>query len=384
LKISDSKKFLESLLLWPFDEVKLVKGLEEGTFKIDSPWLKLSLQSTPEQSQILEALSKKFQDQSLNGEDLPTLRDLFSPLLKYPFVYFLARQNLPSENLDQHTIVSGSFLKLQPQDFVSAVTKDFKASGSSTPDFRFLHLDLKNREWLWDLESALEFSKLSSGFDPLSLLSVARRYGLVESHEHSDTASLFTQVIEMKNKQSDQSKMCAAIVRQNHFVTLQCQSSLEPALQKAQRARIFVDEFVSAEQGHDKLLERALTSMGLKATDVPVVPASYLLMDLLRVCAERNFLAFSIAVDIFERSSYREEDPLAELLKSSGFADAAKQINIHKNINDSGDHENESLEFLQFMGPVDRDYAEEAFRMAELISFTVQRVSKELSDLAVS
>jgi hypothetical protein len=98
-------------------------------------------------------------------------------------------------------------------------------------------------------------------------------------------------------------------------------------------------------------------------------------MHLLEFCAHRNFLAFAIAIEMFERSNYDECDPMAQALKKGGFAKSADFINVHMKINDQGDHENIARTFLQFMDLCNRDYAREALRLAELLSLVMSRIT---------
>jgi len=107
------------------------------------------------------------------------------------------------------------------------------------------------------------------------------------------------------------------------------------------------------------------------------------LMEILKISASHNLLAFALVVDIFERSSYVGRDPLASLLESGGFKNSAQQIDIHKGINDSGSHENISLQFLEYMSrTVSPPYAIEALRFAELTTALEQSVSTEVGGRA--
>ena len=156
---------------------------------------------------------------------------------------------------------------------------------------------------------------------------------------------------------------------------MKCEPSLAPALETAQNARTEVRGFIRAEKGHDVILERAMKALGLSPDAVPVIDPVLVLMELFKVIAERNFLAFSMVVDMFERSSYRSEDPLATLLLEGGLAKAAHQIDLHREINDSGGHENVGLGLLGSMAAVDQTYATEALRLAELATEVIHRVS---------
>ncbi|MBN8539826.1 MAG: hypothetical protein J0L82_05525 [Deltaproteobacteria bacterium] len=93
--------------------------------------------------------------------------------------------------------------------------------------------------------------------------------------------------------------------------------------------------------------------------------------------AERNLLAFSMVVDIFERTDYQDTDPMSALLNAGGETAAGKQIDIHREINDAGEHENIALGFLAHMAPVDEAYAREALRLAELTTLVIHGLSVE-------
>ena len=97
--------------------------------------------------------------------------------------------------------------------------------------------------------------------------------------------------------------------------------------------------------------------------------------------ARKNFLAFAMVVDFFERSTYEDVDPMAKLLRKGGFDKAAKQVNHHKEINDSGDHENVALGFLTNMPLCSPEYAFEAIRIAELVSLVMTGVTRSALDL---
>jgi hypothetical protein len=171
------------------------------------------------------------------------------------------------------------------------------------------------------------------------------------------------------------------MVRQNHYVTQQCRAALLPAAQLAGASRTEVEAFIKAEHGHDKILGVAMQALVADPEAVPVSTQTRALMRLLRFAAGRNFLAFAMAVDFFERSSYEETDPLAKLLGRGGFDKAARQINRHMEINDAGGHENVSFGFLEHMGPVPAAYALEALRLAELVTLVMNSVPAAALDL---
>ena len=202
---------------------------------------------------------------------------------------------------------------------------------------------------------------------------MARRYHLLSFLENDKTDALFTHARNMKGDEPNFNRVAALMVRQNHYITQRCQDCLLPALENAKAARQKIQDFIQAEYGHDRILAAALSS--IPSSDPQVVPESRALMDLLKFAAQRNFLAFAMIVDFFERSSYQESDAFADVLEHGGLSTAAKQINRHKDINDGGEHENFALGFLAFMAPVKKDYAEEALRLAEVTSNAMNLLS---------
>ena len=57
--------------------------------------------------------------------------------------------------------------------------------------------------------------------------------------------------------------------------------------------------------------------------------------------------------------------------------DAGHQMDIHREINDSGGHENIALGFLKNMKPVSESYASEALFFAELATLVIHQVSAQ-------
>jgi hypothetical protein len=106
-------------------------------------------------------------------------------------------------------------------------------------------------------------------------------------------------------------------------------------------------------------------------------------MDTLELAASKNFLAFAILVDFFERSPYTKEDPLASMLKSCGFEESARYINSHMNINDEGQHEMISFDLLESVGLCSIDYAREAIAIAELGTLFMNQMLQNLFDTQI-
>ncbi len=335
--------------MWPYDELAVSQGRSSSEFLIQTPWLSVTVNPAAEDLARVAAIATKIQTGALGADDRFELTWLLKPLTALPLAYFLPR---PAEELlgpDHHSVLKPVATNLGPE-----------------------------RVWTWDLDATLQFCQTPQGYDPLSLLSVARRFHLIDLLQGNPLAEAMALIRTFPANSERHRQATAIIVRQNHYVTSRCDSSLAPAVAIAQSAASAVSEFINAEKGHDKLLEKALRSLVADPQTVPVLPATAMLMDLLQLSASRNLLGFALAVDIFERASYSEKDPLAAFLADGGYDRAAKQIDVHKKINDSGDHENVSLGLLAQMAAVDRDYATEALRLAEAVSQAVLGVSSQI------
>lgn len=348
---------------WPYDEVTASRDLQSPSkFTLSAPWLTFQFDVNAEDIERADLISKKISSQQLSADDLPELNWLFSSMASYPFAYVLPRPEI--EGTDQHNSLPPLPSQI-PSQLISSLNLDYKNANELTP------------EWTWDTEAALGFSQTAGGFDPESLFSIARRFHLLNDFENNKTAELLNYVKSLESNKHKFRETTALIMRQNHYITQKCEPVLSAALPLAQNSREEVLHFIRAEAGHDKILAKALKALGAEPEQVPVLNSVSVLMDLFLLVGQRNFLAFSMVVDIFERTSYRDQDPFATALIEGGEAKAASQIEVHREINDSGGHENVAIGFLKDMAPVNADYAVEALRLAELLTQVIHSISKD-------
>lgn len=354
---------IEQKKLWPYDEVTVARSENSPSgFVVSAPWLSVQFDVAPEHLEKAQAVINKIAAGSVAAEDLAELSWFFGAVTSYPFCYSLPRHEVFGKDLHQQLT--------QPLDMSSP--KNLLFNMTKQP-----HMDVLSENWTWDTEAALGFCQTEGGYDPESLFSVARRFHLLNDLESNKTAELLEYLAGLEKKSALFRDTSALVMRQNHYITEKCEEVLSAALPLAQTAQDEVKAFIRAESGHDKILKKALFSMGLEAKEVPVLDCVTVLMELFRTIAARNFLAFSMVVDIFERSSYTSEDPFANVLKSGGHDVAATQIAAHREINDMGGHENVAVGFLQHMQPVSAEYAVEALRLAELLTQVIHSISKD-------
>ncbi len=345
---------------WPYDEVKASR--EDGAkLVVSAPWLTFHIDINPQDADRAGRIAKKISAGQISADDLNDINWLFSSLSSYPFAYVLPR---PSPfGTDQH-VTSATTLNLNsPRETLAGLGLDSNVA--------------LTHDWTWDTDAALGFSKTDAGFDPETLFSVARRFHLLNDMDNNKTAELLTFMGTLPKGSAEFRDNSALVMRQNHFITEKCEAVLSAALPLAQNAEGSIREFIQAEKGHDKILSRALHSLGADAQQVPVLDCVRVLMELFQLIATRNLLAFSMVVDIFERTSYHGNDPFAKVLQDGGEILAASQIELHRDINDSGGHENVAIGFLKDMQPVSADYAVEALRLSELLTQVIHQLSAE-------
>jgi hypothetical protein len=360
---------------WPYDEVEVSwEAAQPNRFTFDSPWLSHSFSIDPSLSERAHSIVAKMKSAAVTADDLDEVSWFLGAVKSYPLAYILPRLNISGS--DVHRVIQNDISNSSPAELLDEMLKNSKHSSA----LQLISQKLNSSNWTWDTEAVREFSQNGSGYDPCSVFSVVRRFHLLNDIENNKTKDLI-QYLSALDKNSEAFKFGnALVIRQNHYITKVCEPVLSASLDLAQQARAEVLEFVQAESGHDKILEVALKSMGQKVEEVPVLNCIYVLMDLFEAIARKNFLAFSAVIDVFERSSYLSEDPFSEVLKKGGQERAAYQLNVHRDINESGGHENMALGFLDNMAAVDAAYVAEAVKLSELLTLVIHMVSKETLD----
>ncbi|MES2768724.1 MAG: hypothetical protein V4596_06210 [Bdellovibrionota bacterium] len=352
-------------IFWPYDEVRMKGDTQDlNKFYLTCPWLSFQFKIESPLNLELRSVIKKLESEMIDQECFQVLNQVFSQISDYPVAYCLPRKE--NFGTDTHELQEKKLNLENPQ----------KSFEDLFPHYKSFAQNQLPAEWSWDVEQTLEFTKTKGGYDPLSLFSVLRRFHLLNDLEFNETGKLFQHLTDLSNDPEKLKKSTALVLRQNHYVTTRCKEVLSAAIPIAQSVKKEIEEFIEAEAGHDRIIMKGLKTLNPNPENIAVLEASTVLMDLFKFIAQRNLLAFSAVVDVFERTSYREEDPLASILKKEGMHEASRMVDIHREINDKGDHENVALKFLSAMKPVSREYAIETLRVAELNTLVVHQNSK--------
>lgn len=302
--------------IWPYEECSFSIDKTTSTFKIATPWLSADFDVSSDKIPLLET-AVNATAAAPTKKSLEIIRQAFQPFLGFPFFYFLPRFGL---------------FKDEPLGKIPPTP--------ASPDLS------------WDYDGTLAFAQVSDdNYDPVSLLTVLRKFHLLELHDHVGTLAVLAK-IEASTDVNKNKQALALLLRQNHFVTETCESILTPAVARHPRSAEKVREFINEEKGHDKILRHAIESMDLEVQTIEVLPSVRALTDFFRQQAETDILAFAGIVDMFERSSPGHEHPLARVLRLNGYDKAAKAIQNHANINIQGEHHNEGLEIISDLGGI--------------------------------
>lgn len=349
---------------WPYEEAKFTKlsGLEQ--YKVETPWLsaQFEIKNDPNVVQALDS----YVSGNLSHENLSSINLILENLKSLPIYYFLPRK-IQDFGKDRHLCLKSMNME-SPYKLVSSLGL-----------LRSLELFPMDQAWAWDMNSIFSFSKVHEGtYDPVAILSVVRRFHYLDSADNDKTSGLYDFVNMLRSNPDQFRRACALIVRQNHYITQMCHEALRPALALSQSSEAKLDQFMEAEKDHDLILGRALTSLGFEPENVEVLNATESLMKMLRTCAETNFMAFAMAMDLFEKPQIRSMHSLAEVLMNGNFETAARCLQKHKDIIDTGEHESISVELLSPMVPVSRVYVEQAVRLVETLSHIMNQVSANI------
>ena len=353
---------------WPYDESRFyVEDAAMGAFRIETPWLITRLQvaaASPEFNALLQMVENR---ENIDVRDMLLVSQILAELAKYPIAYQLPRRD-ESFGQDNH--------QAHPRTYHDNPSELGRSMGIVNPG------DVP-KNWLWDHEAALTFATCGRAgeekYDPLCLLSIARRFHYIDMAENK--MDILYRKIENLEDPKDRRAALAIAVRQNHYVTEKCQQALEPALTTAQSQAAQIQEYMAEEKGHDKMLAASLEALGLTPEQVPVTASIKMLMHIFEQSARTNFLGFCLSLDFFETPDFKETDSLAKALARNNADKASRALQSRKNINAHGEHEGFPSRLLEAMAPVNKEYALQALRMAELVSSYMTQTLTDLNQM---
>lgn len=349
-----------SNFLWPYDDVEILRYESGVEFK--APWVKVKYPQT-----ISDVMFQKIQTLRDEGpkdlNDFRLMDSLFRPLVKYPLCYLLPVSTKKSDLVLQSYTVENDRIKKQFANL--NVNADLVAQDCLSE---------------WDIESILKLSLVSNDmYDPITVLSFFRYNHLKDVMGYLSAAQKNISLLNLNDQKLRDATLL--FLRQNHYVTERCEEVLTPALSCHSHASAKIKEFIKEEQGHDKLLSLSFKRLKINPNDIEILSSLETMMNIFKMVANTNLIAFCFIVDMFERSPEGSKNPIVQSLKKLGEDEAAVPILSHSNINVDGDHDNESFEILNTIGLVPKSYIVEALNLAkvasdQMLSFLEERNQK--------
>lgn len=374
----------------PYEELKIQKSKKEPKkYTLATPWLRFDIEMDLEAAEFENCICKFINENNESNE--PTQDpELVSWFLEH-FAHFPICYRLPRANLMQ--VASHWFSKtMEDQDLWTPKRLGEAIIKESDPFFDFNWqssnpVDLQ--VWSWENESTAWFAKSPNSFtyDPVSVFTIIRRYHLKTLEQRDASQKLYNTIRDLGLKKDTKKLkwLIALTIKQNYYATKMCQTSLEPCIQRFPHFSALQD-FIESEQGHDKLMLEALASVGYKPEDIPTLPKCEFAMRTLFYAAKHNFLAFSCALDMFERDDYQEKDYLASILKEAGFTGASSLLQKHKRINAQHHHDEIGLKLLNEQSKgygVEHAHVGLTLNICELLSYFMNEVSSDILEMGL-
>lgn len=350
---------------------------EELTGKLDvlsalaliTPWVHIELEYPAEEEKSFSALVTDLN----NNTSSQDISDLLSTLERH-FVAYSKPRSLNSV-VAQNTKSAAKVQRLE-HDQPSSWADTFLPGLFSTA-----HLQDKN--WKWNPEEILKKSEnlVQNNYDPSSAYRAIMRLVLKEMCFQERGPKLLVDHMRNLAKQNEQLLFEASrlFVRQYHHITSTSSDCLMPAMYNMPYAKHLVFELVKEEHGHGVFTLSTFKELGGKEIlDLPLDPYTAGLMDLLKLSAYTNPLAFSCLFTIFEMSGEQDDDPLATILKQSSLPASSKGLEKHFQLNKDGAHFQSGFPLIETLQGVCRESIIEAVRFSELLMIFFDLSSRDI------
>ncbi len=314
----------------PFPDLQINWNSDKSGFKLSLPWVLLEIETHPTDLAWIEEATTLLQSDTQNKAVQRFLSELSDYEVAYTAPRVLTGEPVPPEE-DR---ASWNIALLQtPQAFAQEIDKEASFD---------LNIQLAPH-WQWDLEEVFRVSQISGSeyYDPITVISYLKGL-MLRSDAASEQFRAQIPLLLDQLRQADESaffEFMKTMLRQTHHITQWFQEYAPLSLTTFPEAKKEIEQFLSEEKGHDKLMEHSLKVLSVEHPEtLPVLPENVLLMNLFKYAIQSCPLAFTAMVGFFEGGDYGETDPLADILKKSSLPQAALGYERHFEINKEGNH----------------------------------------------
>lgn len=348
---------MSSFQFEPYEEVDCQVS-KSGELTLRLPWVQIEMEYAADDQDLFESIAQDINQQKPSDK----VSDLLSAVHENFVAYSQPRQL--SLNLEHGTRSINRVQRLENAN-PSAWCESY------LPGIQHL-LGSEKWEWEWNVHSILEKSKIIGleAYDPESAYRAIMRLVLIDMCSPQRGPKLLVDHLRHLARADEVAFFEAAqlFVRQYHHITSTSSDCLMPALYNMPYAKEQVMELVHEEQGHGHFTSSSFKELGGQdILSLPVDPYTFGLMDLLKVAAHTNALAFSTLFTIFEVSGEQDDDPLATLLNQSSKPKSGKGLQTHFQLNKDGAHFQSGFPLIQTLQAIDKESVIEAARFAELL-----------------
>lgn len=345
----------------PHEKLSINWTPQDNSFILSLPWVSMKISVTDEDKEWIKDGAQHLHTSVSN----PNVQRFVSELKEFPIFYIQPR------HLDEFKAKD-----LQP---CPKITVDSSTPSSFIATFGCEISDELKRDipsaWTWDWEKILSKAQIPGTdlYDPLSFVSYLICYRLEWENTTWSGQDSFGQFLERLLEQDEEKffQVMGWIVKQSWHVTSEACQIMEPALIHFEKARVWIQHYISDELGHHKFMEEVFRDLNLHINDFPVGAATKWQMDAFAKTAVVSPLAFSALINLFEASFYEGQDPISRILKKSSKPHAAHGYDLHYKINQDNRHCDMPLQLATYLAPQTYEHASLTLGLFELtLNFT--------------
>lgn len=281
---------MNSFLIWPYEETEFQVNKTEQIFSLKAPWLRSSFR-IPSGERLVYEQAIAITTHAPSPKSLAIVKDAFFQISHYPFFYFLPRQDLLSDKVVKNIIWP-------------------------TP----------HKDHPWDKKAALELAKVSTEtFDPVTLISILRRYYLLELKQQIKEESIFTIISRFPDFERSR-KGLAIVLRQLHYMYERVLADCQEATSLHRDCSTNVALYIEKAKKGAQVLNLSLGTMDYTPEEIVVSEQTKVLAEKMIEMSKQDLLGFSFIADMLEQSFLPKERPLAEILRDNGFWHSVNEV----------------------------------------------------------
>lgn len=353
----------------PHEKLSINWAPHNQSFILSLPWVSMEVDVTEEDREWIKDATQHLHTTAANQN----VQKFVSELKDYPIFYFQPRSLSEFKNKD-----------LQP---CPELTVDSSTPSSLIATFGCRVADeLKNHvpsAWTWDWEKILSKSLIKGTdlYDPLSFISYLICYRLEWENATWSGQDGFGKFLERLLEQDEEKFFQAMgwVVKQSWYVTSETCQVMKPALIHFEKAKDWIEHYISDEVGHHKFMDLVFKDLDLDRRLIPVGVATKWQVDAFGRAASLSPLAFSALINLFEASFYEGQDPISRILKKSSKPQAARGYDLHYKINQENRHCDMPVQLASYLAP--QTYAHAALTLG-LFELTLNFFDNMEKDLA--